>query len=78
MDKLSWKLYAYHQLNVDLLYEILRLPTEVFVVEQECPYQEVDGKDQASWHLLAYENGTLIAYARLLPPYIMGKPPSEG
>ncbi|MEZ4687995.1 MAG: GNAT family N-acetyltransferase [Bacteroidia bacterium] len=63
-----WSLKSWSQLGVDQLYEILRLRTEVFVVEQECPYQEVDGKDQESWHLMGFAQGKLIAYARLLPP----------
>jgi ElaA protein len=68
MAKLRWELYSYSQLTVDLLYEILRLRTEVFVVEQECPYQEVDGKDSGSWHLMGYDGEQFVAYARLLPP----------
>lgn len=50
------------------LYEILALRIEVFVVEQNCPYQECDGKDLDSWHLMGRnEEGRLWAYTRLLP-----------
>ncbi|MFN0014612.1 MAG: GNAT family N-acetyltransferase [Saprospiraceae bacterium] len=50
------------------LYEIMALRQEVFVVEQNCPYLDADGKDQFSWHLMARnESGKLLAYTRLLP-----------
>lgn len=68
MAKLDWKLCSYNQLSIDQLYEILRLRAEVFVVEQDCPYQDIDGKDQESWHMMAYEGDSLAAYVRLLPP----------
>jgi ElaA protein len=58
----------FHQLSVDQLYHIMALRQEVFVVEQNCPYLDADGKDQASWHLMLYDQaGTLVAYTRLLP-----------
>lgn len=47
----------------------MTLRQEVFVVEQNCPYLDADGKDQKSWHLLGWdEQGRLAAYARILPP----------
>lgn len=50
------------------LYEILMLRQEVFVVEQNCPYQDCDGKDPQSWHLMGRNAaGKLICYTRLLP-----------
>ena len=50
------------------LYEILSLRQEVFVVEQNCPYLDTDGKDQLSYHLMGRnEKGQLVAYTRLLP-----------
>ncbi len=50
------------------LYEILALRQEVFVVEQNCPYQDCDGKDLASWHLSGRDStGKLVCYTRLLP-----------
>ncbi|MEQ1744122.1 MAG: GNAT family N-acetyltransferase [Saprospiraceae bacterium] len=50
------------------LYEIMALRQEVFVVEQNCPYLDADGRDQASWHLMARdESGKIVAYTRLLP-----------
>ncbi len=47
------------------LYEILRLRSEVFVVEQNCIFLDMDDKDQMAMHLLIYENDILIAYTRL-------------
>lgn len=46
----------------------MRLRSEVFVVEQQCAYLDADGKDEASYHLCGRVNGTLAAYARILPP----------
>lgn len=56
------------ELTAYMLYDILALRQEVFVVEQNCPYQDCDGKDQDSWHLMGRnEEGDLICYTRLLP-----------
>ncbi len=55
------------ELTTPELYEILRLRSEVFVVEQNCPYLDMDNKDQKSFHLLYYTDGELSAYTRLLP-----------
>lgn len=50
------------------LYEILRLRSEVFVVEQNCVYQDIDKKDQQALHVLGYQEEELIAYARCFAP----------
>ena len=52
------------------LYDILRLRVNVFVVEQSCPYPELDGKDTASLHLFLQDEAGIHAYLRLLPPGI--------
>lgn len=58
----------FDRLSPYILYEILALRQEVFVVEQNCPYQDCDGKDLPSWHLTGRdENGKLVCYTRLLP-----------
>lgn len=62
------KIRAFKELNNNELYEIISLRERVFVVEQNCPYLDCDGKDLDSLHLGIYENETLQAYARLLPP----------
>lgn len=57
----------YSTLTTDQLYALLRLRAEVFVVEQDCPYQDLDDKDQPAIHLLGMTNdGRLAAYTRLL------------
>ena len=56
------------ELNCAELYEILRCRTEVFVVEQGIPYQELDGVDAASTHLFFAEEGKILAYLRIIDP----------
>jgi ElaA protein len=65
---MSWNVKRFDELTTTELYAILKERTQVFVVEQECPYLEVDGKDLLSYHLYKEENGEIAAYARLLPP----------
>lgn len=55
-------------LTSDELYEILRLRVDVFVVEQNCPYKEIDGLDRQATHVYFAENGEILAYLRILPP----------
>lgn len=62
------RVLPYYQLSLDQLYGIMRLRQEVFVVEQDCPYLDADGKDQASHHLLYEREEKLVGYVRLLPP----------
>lgn len=55
---------TFDQLTTGLLYQILRLRSEVFVVEQNCVYQDIDDKDEKAYHVLGTSKGELIAYAR--------------
>ena len=64
---------SYEQLSRQTLYEILALRAAIFVVEQNCPYQDVDGKDIAAIHLMGYEKNQLVAYSRILPKGIAYK-----
>ncbi|HKK75927.1 MAG TPA: GNAT family N-acetyltransferase [Saprospiraceae bacterium] len=57
----------FRELNIEELYASMQLRQEVFVVEQDCPYLDADGKDQRSWHLLAWQGQELVAYTRLVP-----------
>lgn len=58
----------FSELSTFQLYDILALRIEVFCVEQNCPYQDCDGLDLNSWHLMGLdENGRLVCYTRLLP-----------
>lgn len=68
---LTWLTKPFDTLTVPELYALLQLRSEVFVVEQTCPFQDIDGQDQAAYHLLGYaDNGELAAYARLFGPGI--------
>ena len=64
---IQWLLKKFEELTPYQLYEILQLRNEVFVVEQNCVFQDADGKDQNSWHLMGFDNNKLIAYTRLVP-----------
>ncbi|MEP2936535.1 MAG: GNAT family N-acetyltransferase [Gilvibacter sp.] len=54
----------FNQLTTDELYELLQLRSEVFVVEQDCVYQDVDGKDQKALHIIGRVNDKIVAYTR--------------
>ena len=58
---------AFSELTVDELYGLLRVRSEVFVVEQDCVYQDMDGDDQASIHLWLTEGDKLVALCRVCP-----------
>ncbi|SDN75745.1 GNAT family N-acetyltransferase [Alkalicoccus daliensis] len=64
---MNWNIKTFGELTAEELYDILQARVNVFVVEQECPYPEVDGYDKKSWHLIGRENGEIKAYARLFP-----------
>jgi ElaA protein len=60
----------FDSLTPQALYQIIQLRNEVFVVEQQCVFQDADGKDPFAHHLTIHSGDVLIAYARLLPPGI--------
>lgn len=78
MSKLQWKEKRFNELETSELYEVLRLRSEVFVVEQNCVYQDLDGLDSESWHMLGFEGSNLVAYARILPPGLSYATPAIG
>ena len=55
----------FHELTTQELYNILQLRSEVFVVEQNCIYQDIDGKDQKAVHIFIKENKDVLAYSRI-------------
>jgi len=63
---------------VQELYGILRARTSVFILEQNCLYQDVDGKDPLAWHIFKSENDEIKAYARIFPPGIAYEQASIG
>lgn len=66
--KLNWTVKKFEALTPYELYNIMWLRNEVFVVEQNCVYQDADYKDQKGWHLMGLDDaGNLMAYVRLLP-----------
>lgn len=68
MDSVRWICTRFEDLSPAALYEILKLRSEAFVVEQHCVFQDMDDKDQGSWHLTGWYEDRLVAYTRLLPP----------
>ncbi len=79
MMKLNWILKKFEALTPYELYDIMWLRNEVFVVEQNCVYQDADYKDQKGWHYMGVdEEGKLMAYVRLLPPGVSYEEPSIG
>lgn len=63
---MNLEIKKFNELTPKELYDILRVRSEVFVVEQECIYEDVDGKDIFSDHLMIKEDGELLAYLRIL------------
>lgn len=64
---MEFQCLSFSELSSDELYEIIALRVAIFVVEQDCPYQDLDGKDQKALHCVARKDGELVAYTRLLP-----------
>ena len=75
---INWINKPFNDLSPDELYQILRLRSEVFVVEQQCVFLDMDNKDQQSWHLMGWSDDRLIAYTRLMPPDLAYANPSIG
>ena len=67
---MEWKFKKFNQLSPDELYGILKLRSEVFVVEQNCVYQDLDGKDKVAYHLFLENGSDIIACLRILPENI--------
>jgi ElaA protein len=65
---LEIKIKTFKELTTQELYNVLQLRSEVFVVEQDCVYQDIDGKDQKALHILGYKNDRLVAYTRIFKP----------
>lgn len=62
------KVKTFQELTTQELYDVLQLRSEVFVVEQDCVYQDIDGKDQQALHIIGYKNNNLVAYTRVFKP----------
>ncbi len=71
MIQIDWKIKSFNTLETDELYGLLKLRVDVFVVEQKCPYHELDNKDQhpEAFHLIGKnKEGEILTYLRILPP----------
>ncbi|MEO5659251.1 MAG: GNAT family N-acetyltransferase [Polaromonas sp.] len=64
MSAIVWRFLAFDELTAAELYAVLQLRAEVFVVEQACIFQDMDGADARAMHLLGTQRGALVAYAR--------------
>ncbi|RYF90846.1 MAG: GNAT family N-acetyltransferase [Chitinophagaceae bacterium] len=69
---------SFEQLTVAELYSMLRLRSEVFVVEQNCVYLDTDGRDTSCHHLCGWLHNQLVAYCRIVPPGLAFEQPSIG
>lgn len=67
-----WQWARFSELRPEDLYAVVRLREAVFIVEQQCPYNDADGRDPVAWHLLGWSDGeagkSLVAYARVFEP----------
>ena len=65
---LNIQVKIYDELSINELYGLLQLRSEVFVVEQDCVYQDIDDKDQKAIHVLGFKNNKIVAYTRIFKP----------
>lgn len=68
--EIHWKIKSFENLSINELYDILRLRSEIFVVEQNCVYLDLDGKDKLALHLFGECEEKIVAYSRLFKPGI--------
>lgn len=65
MNNIIWKVKTFDELSTEELYQIIRARVDVFVVEQNCPYQDLDNYDQLAIHLWAEKDAEVMAYCRI-------------
>ena len=76
--KIDWHFAPFAQLTPRQVHDMYRLRADVFVVEQNCVFQDLDGVDPQCWHLLGCSSDELVAYCRLLPAGVKFDEPSIG
>lgn len=76
--QLNWRLKAFSELSNYELYEVLKLRSKVFVVEQNCVFLDMDDKDTKCLHLMGFADSALVAYSRLVPAGVSYKEMSIG
>lgn len=69
---------SFHELTAEELYALLKLRAEVFVMEQQCLYMDMDDKDRQCLHVMGYDGEQLAAYSRLVPAGVSYPEPSIG
>lgn len=74
----AWRWRAFPELSPEELYSILQLRALVFVVEQNCAYNDLDGHDRGAYHLFLEGGGGVVAYLRVIPPGLRYAEPSIG
>ena len=75
---IQWLFKKFEELSPYELYAILQLRNEVFVVEQNCVFQDADNKDQSCYHLMGFQSDTMKAYTRIVPPGVIYNEASIG
>lgn len=76
---LTWHFSSFQNLTLQDVHDLLQARAAVFVLEQKCAFQDVDGADPSCWHLLGRgEDGAIHAYSRLVPPGLKFAEPSIG
>jgi ElaA protein len=78
LSNITFTYKSFHELTPHELYAIMQLRNEVFVVEQNCVFQDADNKDQLSLHIMCWQNELLAGYTRLLPAGVAYDEPSIG
>lgn len=74
----EWEYFSFNRLSVQMLYEVIKLRQDVFIIEQGCIYNDLDRLDQFSDHLLGLDRNKLAAYLRIVPAGKKYKEPSIG
>lgn len=64
-NSIFWNIKSFEELTTQELYKIIRARVEVFVIEQDTPYQDLDNYDQKALHIWAEQDGELLAYCRI-------------
>lgn len=77
---LDWRFAKFDDLTPREVHDIFQARVDVFVIEQNCPFQDLDGTDPDSWHLIgrSASGGPVLAYCRLVPPGVKFAEPSIG
>jgi len=75
---IAWRFARFDELSAREAHDMFQLCAAVFVVEQTCAFQDLDGADPACWHLIGRDGDQLVAYCRLVPPGVKYPEPSIG